>query len=147
MDKLVKLSHKSIPALIDLYKAAGWPKYKGATATFRNILTKTEKYPDRSNQIELLSLNDEWQKDGLFVIRNGPMCYFNCLEDAPYDRVKKALNLIEYKEEIIFPFMHEQFKGIINEIMKEKDLEVTLQTGSSGFLATKKFVDAFPDMP
>jgi len=144
MDKLVKLSRSTIPSFIEFYKTAGFAKHSAATATLKNLLIQAQAHPDYDDKIELLALNGEWKNDGLFMIKTKELHYFNSLEAAPFDRIRKALRLIDYETEVVFPSINNKFKVLIDEIVEEKILEVTMNLKTIGFAAEKSFVEGLP---
>lgn len=126
MENLRKLSSKTIPAFMELYKAASYPRHAVTYSAFKNYIIQTEKYPEFRNSLQLLTLNnDEWQKDGLFLIKNGRSYYFDSLEPQPFDRVKKLLLNIDYSKEVVFRAVRDHFKPMVNDVLWLKNLEIT----------------------
>jgi len=144
MDKLVKLSQKTIPAFLELYKGAGYPKYAATQATFQNILIQTKKFPEMGDRLELLALNDDWEKDGTFLLRNGHNVFFNTLEKYPFERTQRAIKLLDFKDETVFSWMHDQFRPMIKDILWLKNLETTMEHGATGYTVTKNFALSLP---
>jgi len=147
MDKLIKLTNKSVPALMELYKGASYPKYAVTYSAFKNFLIQSEKYPQMAKSLEIYSLNDEWNKDGLFLMKNGSGYYFDCLEPQPFERLRKALHLIDYREEVVFRAVRDQFKPVINDLLWLKNLEISDQTGTSVYFVSKDFVSKLIQPP
>jgi len=147
MDKLIKLTKKSVPALMELYKGASYPKNAVTYSAFKNFLIQSEKHPELANSLEIYSLNDEWNKDGLFLMRNGSGYYFDCLEPQPFERLRKVLNLIDYRDEVVFRAVRDQFKPVINDLLWLKNLEISDQTGTSVYFLPTKFVAKLKQPP
>jgi len=139
MDKLLNVSRKTIPALMELYKAASYPKHVATYSAFKNYLIQAERFPEMKENLELFSLNGEWEKDGLFLLKNGASSYyFDTLEPQPFDRLSRMLHLIDYKQEVVFRAVRDQFKPAINELLWLKNLEITDQTGTSLYWIDKE---------
>jgi len=138
MNKLVKLSRSTIPAFVELYN--GVPKHAAITAMLKKLLIQTKEFPEFNDKVELLSLNGDWERDGLFLLKTNQICYFNSLEAAPYNRVKKALNLIDYNDEVIFPLINDKFKEAVSEVANERNLEAVTDIEAVGYSVGKSYI-------
>lgn len=110
-------------------------------------MIQREKFPEYKQNLELYTLNEDWQKDGLFLMRNDRTYYFDSLEPQPYERVKKLLLDIDYSKEVVFRGVRDQFKPMVNEVLWLKNLEITDQTGTTVYFLTKEFVMQLPQPP
>lgn len=144
MKNLLKLSSKTIPTLMELYKGASYPRHALTYCSFKNYLIQSEKFPEYKENLELLTLNDDWQKDGLFLMKNGGTYYFDSLEPQPFDRVKKLLLNIDYSNEVVFRAVRDQFKPMMNEVLWLKNLEITDQTGTTVYFLPRDLVLTLP---
>lgn len=108
---------------------------------------QSEKYPEYRENLELYTLNEDWQKDGLFLMKNGGAYYFDSLEPQPFDRVKNVLLNIDYSKEVVFQAIRDQFKPMITDVLWLKNLEITDQTGTTTYFMTRDFVMNFPQPP
>lgn len=140
MENFLKLSRKTIPTFLEMYKAASYPRHALTCCTFKNYLIQTEKFPEYRDNLELLTLNDDWQKDGLFLMKNGRSYYFDSLEPQPFDRVKKLLLNIDYSKEVVFRAVRDQFKPMMNDVFWLKNLEITDATGTTSYFLTRDHV-------
>lgn len=147
MSKLLKLSTKAIPTFLELYKAASYPRHALTYCSFKNFAMQSEKYPEYRDNLELLTLNDDWRKDGLFLMRNGRTFYFDSLEPQPFERVKKLLLNIDYSNEVVFRAVRDQFKPMVNEVLWLKNLEITDQTGTTVYFLTRDVIMQLPLPP
>lgn len=137
---LLKLSTKVIPTFLEIYKGASYPRHALTYCAFKNYEMQNAKYPEYRDNLELLTLNDDWQKDGLFLMKNGPTYYFDSLEPQPFDRVKNMLLNIDYSKEVVFRAVRDQFKPMVNDVLWLKNLEITDQTGTTVYHLTKEFI-------
>lgn len=147
MENLIKLSRKTIPTFLELYKAASYPRHALTYCSFKNFAMQSEKYPEYKSNLELLTLSDDWQKDGLFLMRNGRTYYFDSLEPQPYDRIKKLLLKIDYSNEVVFRAVRDQFKPMVDEVLWLKNLEITDKTGTTVYFLTRDFIMQLPQPP
>lgn len=108
-----------------MYKAASYPRHALTCCSLKSFAMLSERYPEYKNSLELLTLSDDWQKDGLFLMKNGRTFYFDSLEPQPYDRVKKLLLNIDYSKEVVFRAVRDQFKPMLDEVFWLKNLEIT----------------------
>lgn len=92
-------------------------------------------------------MNSDWQKDGLFLLKNGPSYYFDSLEPNPFGRVKELLLNIDYSKEVVFQAVRDPFKPMLNEVLWLKNLEITDQTGTTAYYLTKDFIMNLPVQP
>lgn len=144
MENLLKLSTKTIPAFMELYKAASYPRHAVTYSAFKNFMIQSEKFPKFKDSLQLLTLNDDWQKDGLFLIKNGRTYYFDSLEPQPFARVKKLLLNIDYSREVVFRAVRDQFKPMVNDVLWLKNLEITDQTGTTVYFLPRDLVLKLP---
>lgn len=147
MSKLIKLTRNTIPKFLELYRGASYPRHALTCCTFKNYVLQKEKFPEFENSLELLTLNDDWQKDGLFLMKNGHTYYFDSLELQPYDRVKKLLLSIDYSKEVVFRAVRDQFKPVVNDVLWLKNLEITDQTGTTTYILSRDFLLNLPQPP
>lgn len=147
MEKLVKLSKKAVPTFIDLYTAAKYPRHAVTCAALKNYVIQKDKFPNYYENLELLTLNDEWQKDGLFLIKNGRSFYFDSLEPQPFDRLKDLLFNIDYSSQVVFRAVRDHFKPMINDLLWLKNLEITDQTGTTVYWIPKEKLAKLPTQP
>jgi len=147
MEKLLKLSKQTIPTFLEMYKAASYPRHALTYSAFKNYDIQTEKFPEINNNLELLTLNDDWQKDGLFLMKNGRSYYFDSLEPEPFHRVKKLLLNIDYSKEVVFRAVRDQFKPIMNDVLWLKNLEITDQTGTTTNIIKREDIFKLPIHP
>jgi len=146
MDKLIKVPTQTIPAFINFYKAASYPKHANTYSAFKSYLIQAERFPEMKENLELFSLNGEWEKDGLFLLKNGASSYyFDSVEPQPFDRLSRLLHLIDYKQEVVFRAVRDQFKPAINELLWLKNLEITDQTGTTTYCVPKEIVRKLPE--
>lgn len=144
MKNLLKLSSKTIPTFMELYKGASYPRHAVTYTAFKNYQIQRDKFPEYKNNLELLTLNDEWQKDGLFLMKNGGTYYFDSLEPQPFDRVKKLLLHIDYSNEVVFRAVRDQFKPMMDEVLWLKNLEIVDQTGTTVYILPRDLVLTLP---
>jgi len=140
MENLLKLSRKTIPTFMEIYKAASYPRHVVTCSAFKNVMIQTEKYPEYRDNIQLYTLNEEWQKDGLFLIKNGRSYYFDSVEPQPFDRLKKLLLKIDYSEDVVFRAVRDLFKPMINDVLWLKNLEITDQTGTTVYMLPRDVI-------
>jgi len=140
MENLLKLSKKTIPRFLEIYKGASYPRHALTCTAFKNYMIQTEKFPEYESNLELLTLNDQWEKDGLFLMKNGRSYYFDSLEPQPFERVKKMLLKIDYSKEVVFRAVRDQFKPMVNDVLWLKNLEITDQTGTTVYFLTRDFI-------
>lgn len=144
MKNLLELTKSSVPKFMELYKSASYPKHVVTYSAFKNYLIQTEKFPEFNKNLQILTLNDDWQNDGLFLMKNGQTYYFDSLEPQPFDRVKKLLLNIDYTKEVIFRAVRDQFKPMVNDVLWLKNLEVTDQTGTTVYFLPRDLVMTLP---
>lgn len=132
---------------MELYKAASYPRHAVTYSAFKNYVIQTEKFPEFKDNLQLLTLNDDWQNDGLFLMKNGHTYYFDSLEAQPFDRVKKLLLNIDYSKEVVFRAVRDQFKPMVNDLLWLKNLEITDQTGTTVYYLPRDLVMKLPQPP
>ncbi|KAJ6637505.1 hypothetical protein Bhyg_10236 [Pseudolycoriella hygida] len=147
MKNLLKLSTKTIPTFLEIYKAASYPKHALTCSSLKNFAVQYERYPEFKANLELYTLTEDWQKDGLFLMKNGPTYYFDSLEPNPYDRARKMLLDIDYSKEVVFRAVRDQFKPMMNDVFWLKNLEITNQTGTTIYFLSKEFIKNIPEQP
>ncbi|KAJ6643995.1 hypothetical protein Bhyg_08960 [Pseudolycoriella hygida] len=147
MKNLLKLTTKAIPTFLKLYESVSYPRHALTCSSFKNFAIQYEKYPEYQASLELYTLNDDWQKDGLFLIKNGRTYYFDSLEPNPFDRVKKMLLDIDYSKEVIFRAVRDQFKPMLNDVFWLNNVEITNQTGTTVYYLNKDFMLKLPQPP
>lgn len=147
MENLLKLSRKTIPTFMELYKAASYPRHAVTYSAFKNYMIQSEKFPEFNDNLQLLTLNDNWQNDGLFLMKNGRTYYFDSLEPQPFDRVKKLLLNIDYSHGVVFRAVRDLFKPMVNEVLWLKNLEITDQTGTTVYFLPRDLVLKLPQPP
>lgn len=147
MENLLKLSRKTIPTFMELYKSASYPRHAVTYSAFKNYIIQSEKFPELKDNLQLLTLTEDWQKDGLFLMKNGRTYYFDSLEPQPFDRVKKLLLNIDYSEGVVFRAVRDLFKPMVNEVLWLQNLEITDQTGTTVYLLPRDLVLRLPQPP
>lgn len=147
MVKLITLSRKVIPSFMEMYRAASYPRHALTYFSLKQFDVQSEKYPEYRENLELLTLNDNWKSDGLFLIKNGSSYYFDSLENQPYNRVKDLLMSIDYSKETVFRAVRDQFKPVMNEILWLNNMEITDQTGTTMYFMHRDHLLNTPDQP
>lgn len=147
MKNLLKLSAKTIPTFLEIYKGSSYPRHALTCSAFQNYVMQYETFPEYKQSLELYTLNEDWQKDGLFLMKNGDTYYFDSLEPQPFDRVKKVLLDIDYSKEVVFRAIRDHFKPMVNDVLWLKNLQITDQTGTTVYFLTKEFIKAVPQPP
>ncbi|XP_037030040.1 uncharacterized protein LOC119069924 [Bradysia coprophila] len=147
MVKLLKLPSTIIPSFMELYRAASYPRHALTYFSLKHFGIQSEKYPEFRENLELLTLNDNWKKDGLFLMKNGHTYYFDSLEDQPYNRVKELLMGIDYSKETVFRAVRDQFKPVMNDVLWLNNMEITDQTGTTMYFLDRDFLLKLPPQP
>lgn len=147
MKNLLKLSSKTIPTFLELYKGANYPRHALTYCAFKNYAIQRKKFSEYKENLELYTLNDEWRKDGLFLMKNSGTYYFDSLEPQPFDRVKKVLMDIDYSKQVVFRAVRDEFKPMVNDVLWLKNLEITDQTGTTTYFLTREFIMQLPQPP
>lgn len=147
MKNLLKLSRETIPKFLEIYNAASYPRHAVTCTTFKNVLIQTEKFPEFKDKIELLTLNDDWQKDGLFAIKNGQSYYLDSLEQNPFGRLKELLLNIDYSNEVFFPALRDELKPTLIDVLWLKNAEITDQNGATAYYLPRKVALSWPQLP
>lgn len=132
---------------MELYKAASYPRHAVTYSAFKNYIIQSEKFPELNDNLQLLTLTEDWQKDGLFLMKNGRTYYFDSLEPQPFDRVKKLLLNIDYSSGVVFRAVRDLFKPMVNEVLWLQNLEITDQTGTTVYLLPRDLVLKLPQPP
>lgn len=147
MVNLIKLSMETIPTLMELYRGASYPRHALTYFSLKHFAIQSEKFPEYKENLELLTLNDNWKKDGLFLMKNGHTYYFDSLEDQPYSRVKDLLLGIDYSKEVVFRAVRDQFKPVMNDVLWLNNMEITDQTGTTMYFLDREFLLKLPTQP
>jgi hypothetical protein len=147
MDKLVRVSSSRLGSFLELYKGSTWPLRAPTAALILNHINRVKKFPEFEQKTEFLSLSDEPEVDGTIIVKNGSKVYFDTLEAAPFPRLERAVNLMNFESETAFVSIRDSYRPILFNLMGTKKLEKTWGSNTRCFFRSAKFALSLPEFP
>lgn len=137
---LVNISKKELPILKNLYEV-DWPLHSVSYAAIEHFIDRFDKKPDWEKKVKFLTLNNDWQQSGTFLIvnENDQNIMFNTLEAPPHNSLRRALELLNYDQEMAFVCFRDIFRPLIFDILRVRNLETTFDSSTRCvYFPTKK---------
>lgn len=132
MNKLTKIPFEKLQVLRQMY---GENRTLNSTTVnaITNILNRIKKTTELEKRVEFLSLDDNWCRNGTFLIKNESRIYFNTLERAPYQSVRSTLDALDVDNDITFVCISDKFRTILHDFLWYNNLKRIFEEGTSGY--------------
>lgn len=132
MNKLTKIPFEKLQVLRQMY---GENRTLNSTTVnaITNILNRIKKTTELEKRVEFLSLDDNWCRNGTFLIKNESRIYFNTLERAPYQSIRSTLDALDVDNDITFVCISDKFRTILHDFLWYNNLERIFEEGTSGY--------------
>lgn len=101
MESLSRIPIEQLAELRNLYKT-DWPLHISTHSTIQLFIDRFAKFPRWIDKVTFLSLRDDWRTCGAFIMIHETRIFFNTLESYPFNKLKKALMLIQVDDVMTF---------------------------------------------
>lgn len=141
MDGLSIIDINDLPNLRKLYEIVK-PLHAVTTVAIGHFMERFRMKPEWTKIVTFWSLNGNWKETGTFVMINAydDHILFNTLEPAPYESLRKVLELINYEKPMVFISFREIFRSVVLAVISEKNLEILFDRSTRNI-----FYDCRPD--
>lgn len=132
MNKFTKIPFEKLKVLKQMY---GENRTLNSTTinAITNILNRIKKTTELEKRVEFLSLDDNWCRNGTFLIKNESRIYFNTLERAPYQSLRSTLDALDVDDDVTFVCISDKFRTLLHDFLWYNNLERIFEEGTSGY--------------
>lgn len=132
MNKFTKIPFEKLKVLKQMY---GENRTLNSTTinAITNIFNRIKKTTELEKRVEFLSLDDNWCRNGTFLIKNESRIYFNTLERAPYQSLRSTLDALDVDDDVTFVCISDKFRTLLHDFLWYNNLERIFEEGTSGY--------------
>lgn len=137
MENICKIPIDRLDHLRDIYKIA-YPSHIVTCSTIQLFIDRFKKHPEWIERVSFLSLNDDWIKNGTFVMICDSRIFCNTLEPSPYESLRQALLSLELDDEMTFVHLRDELRTVIFDVIRIQYFEVISDIGTKCYLLPKE---------
>lgn len=144
MKGLVRIATKNLEVLKGVCKI-DWPLHVVSYSAIDHFINRFRQHPSWEENVKFWTLNDEWRQSGTFVMENAIFGHilFNTFQSWPHQSLRKLLESLNYEHEKVFVCFNDEFRSVVNDIVRVKNLEVTFDSGAKLIYLPKENLDGF----
>ncbi|XP_053692540.1 glycine N-acyltransferase-like [Sabethes cyaneus] len=103
--------------------------YEIACRTVQNYIVWLDKEPDLSEEVNIFSLNKNWESDGTFIILDSIHLYIHAYSFYDnFDSLKQSLLLLDWSHSYTVCMLSTKFKEIILDTFHDLGIQIALFT-------------------
>lgn len=133
MEVLGKIQVSDLVELSELYEV-DYPLHIATHSTIKLFTERFVKHPEWASKVDFLSFDDDWRTCGAFIMIHGNRIFFNTLESFPFNRLRKALYLLEFNEVTTLVNIRDALRPVVDDLIRVHHLEVLSDIGTKSFL-------------
>lgn len=134
MTEFKKLDASDLLALKDAFKV-NWPLHIATYSTIDIFARRFVEHPEWTDRVTFFGVQGEPEHfKTLIMIHSGDKVFFDTLEPFPYDKLRRALLVIELGQKITFIDVRDCFRPLLLDVIWIRRLEICHENRSRNYI-------------